>query len=1729
MTNPPPDQPNKDEIPGSIPDDSEGTLDSSDLLSLASGSVDGESKTLAPPSDSVAEGATLILPSSFGEPNADTEGKTVLFDTPVPEAEAEGKTMLFSVDSPLPANAGEGDSEEAQTLMLGPSGVFSGGGSFLLQNRGGGTEENLMRVWEAAIGSSQMESRRSLRYEVPEASESILGRVATRIVADAHSAKSHVADYQIQEKLGEGGMGLVFSAIQTAVNRKVALKTLKQDRSKDPSSRKQFFYEAEITADLDHPNIPPIYEFGSTSDDVFFYTMKLIRGSEWQKVISNKPQAENLDIFNSLMDAIAFAHSKNVIHRDIKPENLILGAYGEVYVTDWGMAVNVASKSSIRFGGTPDYMAPEMANDDARKIGKWSDVYLLGAVLFQIMTGHPPHPGKNAIERLLAARANKIRTTSVDDPLLDIAMKAMETNPKDRYKSVEELQSAVREVQRQRANIKSSIDLTVRSQEVANEAMESKDYDSYTRAIFGFRDAIELWDGNREAETALKTVRLSFGQCAYERGDYDLAIATLDVREPDELMLFGKAEKAKRQVALREKRFKSLRNTFFAFLGLAVIAATIAAAVFDGQRRIAIRLKNEAEQAQAKEEKAKIEAIAAQVEEKKAKEEAIDAKALEEKAKDEAIAARVEEEKAKNDAIAARAEEEKAKNEAIDSRAAAVVARQAAEVSADLARKRLAQVELGEQLTKLGFASAQADQFNPLGAVQLLKQVQSNNVSEVLQSRLPKLANWAMNRTALLSNLDLPKEELSGAVTAFDFTMVGNVGVVGVDDGSVRLLTLDGQKLVEKARKQLGLHVAAASISPSGDEALLAVRSSSAGDDVVHHLVQWQLSGDFATTKIESTGNRFFQGFGYSPDGHAAIAGIRGGVWGRIDQGPWQKIAEKIKGEMVDIAWVDNDSLLLLGNLGATNHLYLLPELRADANESIVIERKGEWRSEPTAIASVKDRVFVGTADGNVVVCRLESSEGGKVFLERVAELPRRHRRAITQIDFDGEQHVITNSREPVAHAWRLADGGAVDYETALTGTPSESSDENNIERMAFISKDRVVNVDSRGVAVAMDILRQKQRRQLTRTNDQGEVVEKYAAKVVGLHPRGSRGEMISVDENGTVDLWDLRTGKSQRIVGDQADGARFSYFGHSPGAIPVDLAVDAASGRVLTSARLPMDARLYASSNEHNREFCLWDQASGALLRRWSDRGDEPRLSSLGRGEVLINNAEKTQVLRMAHAVDREDAPFYGIASSFAVANPAHPEWVVMFKRTGGSGMGWLWNRDRGTWFDPDANYLEFANAVPLHAFWSEDGDRMYVLDMNGDVLAFRMHDGRLSPMRSSQTIARLPLSQGQVNALRSHQDVDGVCETRGTLDRLTFTLRETRLKNPQTCRLSLSVDVNGDQDSMETEVVEGLRWENDIREFEVKPEARVVAKRRSGERVFVSMKSGVVYGLEPKGLSPTLFGRQEFIESTADAEGKHLITRHRDGSLLMLDLSDLSQVRWSRLPYALSESDKIVLASDGSALAAWDRESSQLNVLQPATGELLWSVDHILAFAWDPVQPNRLACVKSNGEVMQTNRQRQDIVLGNTSVQGVIRNIQFFIESWQDASKESVRYVVVHREEEAEGTLQFLPLNPKENAAVVAANAGKVGFEKSVPKDVHLVTSPVDPIFVTGDSTGTCRVWFASPTFQIATQLMDLRNDGDAPVVQIAFDADGETLVSSDGNQRVYGWMSIDRLSLR
>lgn len=187
--------------------------------------------------------------------------------------------------------------------------------------------------------------------------------------------------YALIREVGRGGMGTVYLAEDSELGRQVALKVL---HVADELMRT----EARTLAQLEHPNIVPLYDFGHLADGRLFYTMKYVEGTRLDR-LRNQPLAARLRLFATVCSAVGYAHSKGLVHRDLKPANVMVGAFGEVLVMDWGLAAAAGSQACGRIAGTPDYMAPEQARGDSA-IDPRADVYALGKMLRFLCDGPAP-------------------------------------------------------------------------------------------------------------------------------------------------------------------------------------------------------------------------------------------------------------------------------------------------------------------------------------------------------------------------------------------------------------------------------------------------------------------------------------------------------------------------------------------------------------------------------------------------------------------------------------------------------------------------------------------------------------------------------------------------------------------------------------------------------------------------------------------------------------------------------------------------------------------------------------------------------------------------------------------------------------------------------------------------------------------------------------------------------------------------------------------------------------------------------------------------------------------------------------------------------------------------------------------------------------------------------------------------------------------------------------------
>lgn len=317
----------------------------------------------------------------------------------------------------------------------------------------------------------------------------------------------------VEEKIGEGGMGTVYLAHQDIIDRKVAVKRLKHE------SRTLFtalIEEAKITGRLEHPNIIPIHSVQIDSNDSPEVVMKYIQGTTFSKKISDNPTdqeiRENLQVILQICHPLEFAHNQNILHRDIKPENIMLGAFGEVYLLDWGLAMDTDNAAQMRSGlvGTPAYMSPEMTKGDPKLLSPATDIFLLGACLHQILTGKPRHEGKTLNEALSQAKRSKpyLYPKGIRSIIGQIANKACAFHMNLRYSNIQEFRNALSQV----FDRWDAIQLTQTAEGLLtelNEMLKNSDIDpfqvhaTFNQARFAFAESLKLFPQNHEAKKGI--------------------------------------------------------------------------------------------------------------------------------------------------------------------------------------------------------------------------------------------------------------------------------------------------------------------------------------------------------------------------------------------------------------------------------------------------------------------------------------------------------------------------------------------------------------------------------------------------------------------------------------------------------------------------------------------------------------------------------------------------------------------------------------------------------------------------------------------------------------------------------------------------------------------------------------------------------------------------------------------------------------------------------------------------------------------------------------------------------------------------------------------------------------------------------------------------------------------------------------------------------------------------
>ncbi|MHC4599972.1 MAG: protein kinase domain-containing protein, partial [Planctomycetota bacterium] len=329
--------------------------------------------------------------------------------------------------------------------------------------------------------------------------------------------------FTMLDELGRGGIGAVYNAFDHNLQRHVAIKVMLGGR-KGLSRPERFIREAKLSGQLQHPNIVPVYDLGEFGDATPFFSMRLVRGRSLAEVLEAIRRGETggfspwrlLFIFQSICMGIAYAHDKGIVHRDLKPENVMIGDFGEVLVMDWGLAkfrdqdeidddvettaMDPAITSEGTILGTPIYMSPEQAAGTVDRIDERSDIYSLGAILYEILTLFAPFQGGKVdelLDRIIAeepvppsTRAGKDRRVH---PELDrICLKALMKDKADRYASARAMHD---DVQRYVDGAKERI----RRREEAREAIEEGK--KLAERYFAMREVVDRYEKTREVIT----------------------------------------------------------------------------------------------------------------------------------------------------------------------------------------------------------------------------------------------------------------------------------------------------------------------------------------------------------------------------------------------------------------------------------------------------------------------------------------------------------------------------------------------------------------------------------------------------------------------------------------------------------------------------------------------------------------------------------------------------------------------------------------------------------------------------------------------------------------------------------------------------------------------------------------------------------------------------------------------------------------------------------------------------------------------------------------------------------------------------------------------------------------------------------------------------------------------------------------------------------------------------
>ncbi|MDK2971852.1 MAG: hypothetical protein PWP23_1607 [Candidatus Sumerlaeota bacterium] len=459
--------------------------------------------------------------------------------------------------------------------------------------------------------------------------------VLSRTGATPRPAGDTACNFILRECVGQGGFGEVWEAVQVSLGRLVAVKQIQEKHYtvlKAPEEEQavleyQFRQEAIITAQLDHPNIVPVYDLGVDENGRPLLAMKMIRGRPWSDIIRQDapemPTEEflmtHLPILVDLAQAVAFAHSRGLVHRDLKPSQVMVGEYGEVLLADWGLALSVREAASDYHilsnvvadiptpltanspAGTPCLMAPEQTLSTAEHISPRTDIYLLGGTLYYLLTGTYPHEAKTAYLSMKRARRGIVQDPQeravdriVPPELGNLAMRALRPNPRERLASAELLIKGLKDYLSGASGRRKSFDITARvelklqgfrkdaakelSSNLTREILRKHagdsaiTYEFFAECLSDIEQAAQLWPRNLKLGTVREKVLTRYAWTAIENGDLALArVIALRINEAREV------EAIQQEIERRERSQERERTKLLAAVSVAATMVVLLA------------------------------------------------------------------------------------------------------------------------------------------------------------------------------------------------------------------------------------------------------------------------------------------------------------------------------------------------------------------------------------------------------------------------------------------------------------------------------------------------------------------------------------------------------------------------------------------------------------------------------------------------------------------------------------------------------------------------------------------------------------------------------------------------------------------------------------------------------------------------------------------------------------------------------------------------------------------------------------------------------------------------------------------------------------------------------------------------------------------------------------------------------------------------------------------------